>query len=187
MGLSNYLPSSRLIQPGVCTSTTRPASPFEGQVIYETDTDKMLVYNGSAWLYVSTPQATEPGAWTTYTPTNSGITLGNGTQTARYTKIGKTVFVSYRLVLGSTSSLSGSVTVGLPSTCNSAATCVVICTDSGVATYASMGNVQPNDTSVLIRPINVGGTYGTWDNSISGAFTWNTNDVMQFFLTYEES
>jgi hypothetical protein len=49
MGLSNYLPSSRLIKPGVCTSTTRPASPFEGQVIYETDTDKMLVYNGSAW------------------------------------------------------------------------------------------------------------------------------------------
>jgi hypothetical protein len=33
----------------VCTSTTRPASPFEGQAIYETDTDKVLVYNGSAW------------------------------------------------------------------------------------------------------------------------------------------
>jgi hypothetical protein len=49
VGLSNYLPSSRLIQPGVCTSSTRPASPFEGQVIYETDTDKVLVYNGSAW------------------------------------------------------------------------------------------------------------------------------------------
>lgn len=49
MGLSNYIPSSRLAQPGVCTSTTRPASPFEGQVIYETDTDKVLVYNGSAW------------------------------------------------------------------------------------------------------------------------------------------
>lgn len=49
MGLSNYLPSSRIAQPGVCTSTTRPASPFEGQVIYETDTDKVLVYNGSIW------------------------------------------------------------------------------------------------------------------------------------------
>lgn len=51
MGLSNYLPSSRLIQPGVCTSSTRPASPFEGQAIYETDTDRMLVYTGSAWKY----------------------------------------------------------------------------------------------------------------------------------------
>jgi hypothetical protein len=49
MPLSNYLPSSRLIQPGVCTSTTRPASPYEGQAIYETDTDKVLVWNGAAW------------------------------------------------------------------------------------------------------------------------------------------
>lgn len=50
MGLSNYLPSSRLIQPGVCTSSTRPASPFEGQYIYETDTNRTLVYDGGAWV-----------------------------------------------------------------------------------------------------------------------------------------
>ena len=49
MGISSQLAAARLIQPGVCTSSTRPASPYEGQVIYETDTDKVLVYNGSAW------------------------------------------------------------------------------------------------------------------------------------------
>jgi len=49
MGISQQLAASRLIQPGVCTSSTRPASPYEGQCIYETDTDKLLVYNGSAW------------------------------------------------------------------------------------------------------------------------------------------
>lgn len=49
MPLSSQLASSRLIQPGVCTSNTRPVSPFEGQAIYETDTDKVLVWNGSAW------------------------------------------------------------------------------------------------------------------------------------------
>jgi hypothetical protein len=49
MGLSNYIPSSRIAQSGVCTSSTRPASPFEGQMIYETDTDRVLVWNGSAW------------------------------------------------------------------------------------------------------------------------------------------
>jgi len=42
--------ANRGLRPGVCTSTTRPANPFEGQVIYETDTDKTLVYNGSSWL-----------------------------------------------------------------------------------------------------------------------------------------
>jgi hypothetical protein len=49
MGLSNYLPSSRISQPGVCTSSTRPISPYEGQVIYETDTDRTLLWNGSSW------------------------------------------------------------------------------------------------------------------------------------------
>jgi hypothetical protein len=37
------------LKPGVCTSSTRPASPYEGQAIYETDTDKVLVWNGTAW------------------------------------------------------------------------------------------------------------------------------------------
>ena len=39
------------IKPGVCTSTNRPANPFDGMVIYETDTDKVAVYDSSAWVY----------------------------------------------------------------------------------------------------------------------------------------
>ena len=61
MGLSNYLPNSRISQAGVCTSSTRPASPYEGQVIYETDTDRTLVWNGTAWVDVSTGKAGKPG------------------------------------------------------------------------------------------------------------------------------
>lgn len=41
------------VKPGVCTSSTRPASPFEGQMIYETDTDRVLAWNGSAWVVQS--------------------------------------------------------------------------------------------------------------------------------------
>jgi len=50
MGISSQLASARLIQPGVCTSSTRPASPFQGQCIYETDTNRLYVWNGSAWV-----------------------------------------------------------------------------------------------------------------------------------------
>lgn len=35
--------------PVVATSTTRPASPFEGMVIYETDTDRVLWFDGTNW------------------------------------------------------------------------------------------------------------------------------------------
>ena len=51
MGLSNVTGASSILQPGVCTSSTRPASPYDGQVIYETDTDKVAVYDSSSWVY----------------------------------------------------------------------------------------------------------------------------------------
>ena len=51
MGLSQQIGASSLIKPGVIdNSTQRPASPYEGQVIFQKDTDQMLVWNGTAWV-----------------------------------------------------------------------------------------------------------------------------------------
>jgi hypothetical protein len=36
----------------ICTSTSRPAAPDEGTMIYETDTDLLYVWTGAAWLQV---------------------------------------------------------------------------------------------------------------------------------------
>ena len=52
MGVSAAQGSAGLKQ-GVCTSTTRPSNPFEGQMIYETDTDLTYIYGGSSWQQVS--------------------------------------------------------------------------------------------------------------------------------------
>jgi len=38
----------------ICTSTTRPSVPLEGQMIFETDTNKLLLYNENGWEYVNT-------------------------------------------------------------------------------------------------------------------------------------
>jgi len=38
------------LKPGVCTSTTRPAVPFDGQVIYMTDVDQTAVWDGTSWV-----------------------------------------------------------------------------------------------------------------------------------------
>jgi hypothetical protein len=35
----------------IVTSVTRPASPFEGQFIYETDTNYVYSWDGAAWIY----------------------------------------------------------------------------------------------------------------------------------------
>jgi hypothetical protein len=58
MGISNIASNLR---PGICTSSTRPTTPYEGQVVYETDTDQTLVWNGSAWVLLSTGTANPPG------------------------------------------------------------------------------------------------------------------------------
>ena len=57
MAISNL---SNGLRTGVCTSTNRPTTPYEGQVIYETDTDKVFVWNASAWKQI--PTAATAGA-----------------------------------------------------------------------------------------------------------------------------
>ena len=86
MGISNTIPPSRLIQPGVCTSSTRPTSPFTGQYIFETDTLNTLVYNGSAWVCITpkssldeTTRTTSSTSFTTLTGAPS-VTVQTGTK-----------------------------------------------------------------------------------------------------------
>jgi hypothetical protein len=51
MGITQQIGASSLIKPGVIDNTAaRPASPFEGQVIFQKDTDQLLVWNGTAWV-----------------------------------------------------------------------------------------------------------------------------------------
>lgn len=76
MPFSNYIPSSRVSQAGVCTSTTRPATPYEGQMIYETDTNRVLVYDNTAWVMIADTDV--PPALSLITPTSvsgTGVSL----------------------------------------------------------------------------------------------------------------
>ena len=47
--------SSGSLKTGVCLSTDRPDNPYNGQVIYETDTNRTLIYDNSAWVVISDP------------------------------------------------------------------------------------------------------------------------------------
>lgn len=67
------------LRSGVCTSTTRPSAPYEGQVIYETDTDRVLVWNNSAWVVPNSPAQNPTGLeLVTTTTCSSGGTASNG-------------------------------------------------------------------------------------------------------------
>jgi hypothetical protein len=124
MGLSNYLPNSRISQAGVCTSSTRPVSPYEGQVIYETDTNRTLVWDNAAWVDPSTGQ-TERSGLVSVTPTSvsgTGVTVSgstidlSGSANATINGVFTNKFDFYRIYMfiqGSSSqvSLSGQFTI----------------------------------------------------------------------------
>jgi hypothetical protein len=45
--------TNRGLKPGVCTSSNRPANPFDGMVIYMTDVDQAAVWDGSSWVVLA--------------------------------------------------------------------------------------------------------------------------------------
>jgi len=53
MPLSSVVGAQSIVKPGVCTSSTRPASPFDGQVIYMTDVDQTAVWDGTQWTVLA--------------------------------------------------------------------------------------------------------------------------------------
>lgn len=62
MGITQQIGASSLIKPGVIDNTAaRPASPFEGQVIFQKDTDQLLVWNGTAWVIPNSPAQNPTG------------------------------------------------------------------------------------------------------------------------------
>jgi len=74
MGISNV---STSLRAGVCTSTTRPNAPYEGQTIYETDTDLMYVWSGATWIRIYSSPTTTKGDIQTYSTVPDRLAVGS--------------------------------------------------------------------------------------------------------------
>ena len=59
------------MRPGVCLSTSRPTVPYEGQMIYETDTDLVYLWNGSAWVEIVSALTKAPRGVMGYMPSTT--------------------------------------------------------------------------------------------------------------------
>lgn len=125
-------------------------------------------------------------SWVSYTPstTGSGLTLGNGTITGRYKKIGKTVHNTISITLGSTSAISGSGvnwSYFLPSGIAPLNPRSVIC--SGVYGDASTGLGYPLYIWFYVLGYNSGSFISQISNTLP--FTWAINDTIFLNMTYE--
>lgn len=220
MGISN---NASGLRPGVCTSTTRPTAPYNGQLIYETDTKKVYIYNGTSWveqptagmvdakgdLLVGTAADTAArlavgtndqvlvaasgettglkwatlGAWTTYTPTWTNLTVGNATQSFAYLKINNLGFIQGELTFGSTTSITASnPRFTLPSGWTNEyqpLSSFIDYLDAGVTNYDGWLNRWDNDELLPMVGLTGGTYYQGQGLSSTVPMTWGTSDVMK--------
>lgn len=132
------------------------------------------------------------GASSSWTPTFTNLTIGNGTLSCNYIQIGKHVSARFYLKFGSTTSISGDLIFTLP------ATAVAYTGTAGVRPIG-MANMYNTSSSVIkgivniastttanIRAITANSTYA--DNAILSStvpFTWATNYEIGAFFSYE--
>lgn len=111
MPISSFLAPSAIAKPGVCTSTTRPASPYQGQVIYQTDTNTTLVWNGSGWVLLSTGTANPPGLELVKTQT-----VGSAVSSVTVSNAFSSTYDNYKILYyGGTSSTQANIKMQLGS------------------------------------------------------------------------
>lgn len=121
------------------------------------------------------------GTWTAYTPTQTGLTIGNGSSSWFYTQFNKTVMVTGIVTWGSTTSLSGDWYGSLPV----AAAAVDY---NGVATFRDSGtrlfvaSVYPVSTTAFVYAHTETGNFGTMN--ATNPFTWTNGDGLYVQITY---
>jgi hypothetical protein len=125
------------------------------------------------------------GLWQAYTPSTTGLTIGNGTMEARYCRIGNTIHTVINFSLGSTSAITGDVTFGQP--VNAAYTSSGSCWLDDIGPFVVYAGVcMIVNGAFYARAINTGVAYGL-STALSSTipFTWATSDVIRLQATYE--
>jgi len=129
------------------------------------------------------------GAWTSWTPTFTNITVGNSTLNFKYKQYGKLVVVRASFTLGSTGSISTNPFFTLPITSSTYVTGhhlgELFMEDNGVKAY--FGRFAYRDTTTAQLQVYLSSeTYLTNQGFASTTpFTWGTNDFFSGYIIYE--
>jgi len=114
-------------------AATSKTTPVDADLIGIVDSAASNVLKSLSWANLKATLKTYfdtiypvNGAWTTWTPTFTNLTVGNGTLSAKYKQIGdKTYSVAVQVTLGSTSSVGTSPSFSIPFTLtNTSARCI---------------------------------------------------------------
>lgn len=166
------------------TSATRPtgANRYVGQRIYETDTQRELLYDGVGWIIMSEPVQS-------YTPALTNLTPGNGTLACTYHRTDGFCYVTIKFTVGSTSAVGTSPTFSLPVALSDGAgidvsNALLLDLSAGGRYYGH--GVASSGTTVSIVAENTSGTYALWDSvAASVPMTWAAGDSLTLTARYQ--
>lgn len=154
-----------------------PSAPATGQLVWDVSLSAFVYYSGSAWL----PLIPRAQSWT---PTFTGLAVNNGILVASYQRTGSSVDVAVELVFGSTTSISGGVTMTLPVA--AAATQDLGCSiysNAGANRQVGFAQIQGGGTTVqLFMPSST--TSALMSQVGTFQATFGTNSSIKVYGTY---
>ena len=178
--------------PVFATTATRDAAfggankvLAEGQIAYIETNDLFQYYSGSIWVDLV------GSAWTSFTPTLSGWTIGNGSFSAAYSQIGRVINVRGKFTGGSTTVAASFFDMTFPVAANAFYDTTKQPLISANYYDTSAGALFPCSgiwisTTVRIVAITASGTFaGVADMSGTVPVTYGTGDTINFSYSYE--
>jgi hypothetical protein len=119
----------------------------------------------------------------TWTPTYGNFTIGNGTVTSKYVRVGKTVSMYWKLLFGSTTAITGVYPYfTVPFNANNGGLIFGVAhfNDTGTADYSGGAYIAGGSTVYPIQNLTA-----AWNGlSATAPFTWTTGDSISVNLTY---
>ena len=131
------------------------------------------------------------GTYTSYTPTLSGVTLGNGTLAGTYARVNDFIHASGSFTFGSTSAITGTVGIAAPVNINASmglaafplGMCNLYDTSSGAMNVLEI--LWASATEFRIRALNTAAAYGVLVVvSATVPLTWATGDILSWNVYY---
>jgi hypothetical protein len=133
--------------------------------------------------------------WTSYTPTWTNLTVGNGTLVGAYRDNGNMIDVQVKLTFGSTTSVSGNIIFSLPTSVETSDVDTFRSggryLDNGVREIISYFNTNANTATchyAYVNPNGSGVNYEVMSNvNATEPWTWATGDQINAFFSYRKA
>lgn len=199
----------------IYTQDTEPASPVDGDIWVDESTSSDIVTTGGTQILTGKTMdgddntfqdipasAIKSEAWTSWTPTWYGSSvnpsIGNGTLSGRYVRIGRTIHATLLLKIGSTTTLgTGDWIFTLPVAAVSIGSGIhraigtFYAEDAGVKGFNGLVNLTANDTGnvysgrIVLKYHDAANNAVMLNGGASAPFAWAINDYFAATFTYE--